>query len=227
MNYLFFDIECADGRKAICEFGYVLCNDKFQIIEQDNFVMNPEAEFKLTGRKGQKDLVLSYSVEEYKNSPNFKYYYEKIYNLLTDKNNKILGFGANNDILFLTLDCNRYKMDKIPFTSFDVQTLINVLYKEYTSLDNSFEKYVKSDQKDNFILHRASHDSMKTMLLFKSLSELNKDSSPSFEDALNWTKKEALSYWRDYKERRKERYKNRAINKKNESRQKILAYMFA
>lgn len=33
MRYLFFDIECCNGRN-ICEFGYVITNDKFNILEK-------------------------------------------------------------------------------------------------------------------------------------------------------------------------------------------------
>lgn len=37
MNYLFFDIECCDGAH-ICEFGYVLTNDKFEVLDRDFFL---------------------------------------------------------------------------------------------------------------------------------------------------------------------------------------------
>ncbi len=33
MRYLFFDIECCNGRN-ICEFGYVITDDKFNILEK-------------------------------------------------------------------------------------------------------------------------------------------------------------------------------------------------
>ena len=64
MKYLFFDIECCDGAH-ICEFGYVLTNDKFEILDRDFFLINPEKEFNLTGRKDQRDLQLHFSEEEY------------------------------------------------------------------------------------------------------------------------------------------------------------------
>ena len=70
MKYLFFDIECCDGTH-ICEFGYVLTNDKFEILDRDFFLMNPERKFNLTGRKDQRDLQLHFSEEEYYNSPLF------------------------------------------------------------------------------------------------------------------------------------------------------------
>ena len=57
MKYLFFDIECCDG-VHICEFGYVLTNDKFEILDRDCFLINPDRKFNLTGRKDQRDLHL-------------------------------------------------------------------------------------------------------------------------------------------------------------------------
>lgn len=33
MRYLFFDIECCNGRD-ICEFGYIITDDKFNILEK-------------------------------------------------------------------------------------------------------------------------------------------------------------------------------------------------
>ena len=33
MRYLFFDIECCNGRN-ICEFGYVITDDKFNILKK-------------------------------------------------------------------------------------------------------------------------------------------------------------------------------------------------
>lgn len=56
MRYLFFDIECADGSKAICEFGYVLTDEKFNIIRKRNILIDPECHFNLAGRVGQDDL---------------------------------------------------------------------------------------------------------------------------------------------------------------------------
>ena len=47
-SYLFFDIECAncfDGVGKMCSFGYVLVNEEFEILDEDDVVMNPEAEF--------------------------------------------------------------------------------------------------------------------------------------------------------------------------------------
>ena len=47
MDYLFFDIESAHGnfsKGVMCSFGYVLCNDNFDIIQEDDILINPELE---------------------------------------------------------------------------------------------------------------------------------------------------------------------------------------
>ena len=57
MRYLIFDIECCDGRH-ICEFGYVITNEKFEVLDKQVITINPEKKFNLTGRKNQDDLTL-------------------------------------------------------------------------------------------------------------------------------------------------------------------------
>ena len=51
MRYLTFDIECCDG-KHICEFGYVITDEKFNIIKKSVITINPESKFNLVGRPG-------------------------------------------------------------------------------------------------------------------------------------------------------------------------------
>lgn len=81
MRYLFFDIECADGNRAICEYGYVLTDEKFNVIRKINILMDPECPFNLTGRDGQADLVLTYPYGEY-----YKYYsFDDSYDLTINK----------------------------------------------------------------------------------------------------------------------------------------------
>ena len=58
MRYLAFDIECCDG-KHICEFGYVITDEKYNIIKKSVITINPESKFNLVGRPGGRDLYLS------------------------------------------------------------------------------------------------------------------------------------------------------------------------
>ena len=77
MRYLFFDIECCNGRN-ICEFGYVITDDKFNILEKKDTTINPENKFNLIGRPGHRDLYLCYDESVYYKSYKFPYYYDEI-----------------------------------------------------------------------------------------------------------------------------------------------------
>ena len=47
-TFLFFDIECANcfnGIGKMCSLGYVVINENFEILDEDDVVMNPETEF--------------------------------------------------------------------------------------------------------------------------------------------------------------------------------------
>ena len=44
MKYLFFDMEYASskgGVNKVCEFGYVVTDEKYIIIDRDNLIINP------------------------------------------------------------------------------------------------------------------------------------------------------------------------------------------
>ena len=44
MKYLFFDLEFASSkgdREHICEFGFVVTNEQFDILDRGNFIINP------------------------------------------------------------------------------------------------------------------------------------------------------------------------------------------
>lgn len=51
MDYLFFDIECCDGRN-ICEFGYVVADENLKPINKDIILINPDARFNLGVEQG-------------------------------------------------------------------------------------------------------------------------------------------------------------------------------
>ena len=141
MKYLFFDIECCDG-VHICEFGYVLTNDKFEILDRDFFLINPEREFNLTGRKDQRDLQLHFSEEEYYNSPLFTKYYGRIKNLIEAKDQLVIGHAISNDAGFLRTACRIYQRPPINFEFYDSQKMYSELFnnKHSISLENAGEK---------------------------------------------------------------------------------------
>ena len=113
MKYLFFDIECASvfkDKAKICVFGYCLTDEKFNIIEKQDLLINPQGGFHLTDRKGQRGLVLPYKYEDFKKYPTFLDKKEQIYSLLQDKDTLVFGHAVQNDVKYLNLESHRFSL---------------------------------------------------------------------------------------------------------------------
>lgn len=167
MRYLFFDIECADS-VHMCEFGYVITDEQFNIIEKKDILINPEVKFNLIGRPNQKDLKLFYSEEEYYSSPIFPYYYEEIKNILEYQDQLIIGHAIINDAIFIKTACKKYKLDPINFKFSDSQKM----YSEYFATKNSvsLEKAVDEFNVNlPLYLHKSDDDAELTMKFVKEI----------------------------------------------------------
>lgn len=224
MQYLFFDIECADGNRAICEFGYVLTDEKFNVLRKRNILIDPECKFNLTGREGQADLILSYPYEEY-----YKYYpfddsYETIKELMTRDDLMIFGHAVNNDTGFLFKDCNRYKLPLFDYVAYDIQKMLPLFDKQnkkYTSLDNAFIDLVPADVRNTLINHRACDDAMKTMLVFKAMVVDLEFTPKDLIESCPKSMLKALEYWERAKIRKKEKRHKQANAVKRKEGQAI------
>ena len=211
MRYLFFDIECADGNFAICEYGFVLTDDKFNVLRKRNILIDPECQFNLRGREGQDDLELTYPYSEY-----YKYYpfndsYEFIKSLMTQKDLLIFGHAVNNDIGFLFKDCIRYNLPLFDYTAHDIQKMLPVFdkhNKKYTSLENAFIDLVPAEIRSELKDHRACDDAMKTMLVFKAMVKELEFTPKDLIESCPKSVFNALEYWEQAKIRRKERNKS-------------------
>lgn len=211
MRYLFFDIECADGNCAICEYGYVLTDEKFNVLKKINILIDPECEFNLTDRDGQADLKLTYPYSKY-----YKYYpfdesYEFIKNLMTQKDLLIFGHAVNNDICFLFKDCNRYKLPLFDYTAYDIQNILPVFdknNKRYTSLENAYVDLVPEEIRSDLKDHKACDDAMKTMLVFKAMAVDLEFTPKELIECCPRSVFNALEYWEQRRLKRKERDKN-------------------
>ena len=169
-TYVFFDIECFDGAHGICEFGYVVINEAFKIIEKDNLLMDPECKMNLTGRPDQDDLHLTYSEKEYREHPKFTAYYGLIKKLLTEKDRTIIGYSLASDVNFLSKDCHVHGLEFFDFAGYDVQLIVPKVYslpKRVISLDVATNTYVKEEDRVLLKDHRACDDAHATMLLLK------------------------------------------------------------
>ena len=131
MRYLFIDVECSNG-KDICEFGYVLTDADFNIIDKSCFIINPEAKFNLIGRERSVDIKLYYPEDVYYKSPKFPYYYKEIKNLIEHPNQFVIGHAISNDVNYINNACKRFRLGSIDYSFYDSQ----VLMKEYYGLKN-------------------------------------------------------------------------------------------
>ena len=168
MRYLCFDIECCDGQH-ICEFGYVLIDENFSVLERDCITINPEHKFKLTGREHESDITLAFPEEIYFNSPKFDYYYDRIRSLLTLKNCQIIGFSLTNDAGFLATAYEIYNKEPVPFTYIDFQKL----YQGYVKSKNrvSVERIVKELDITDVQLHKSDDDSWAVVRALQVISK--------------------------------------------------------
>ncbi len=173
MNLVFFDIECASVHKTtakICAFGYVVCDEKFNIIEKEDILINPKGAFHLTDRKGEKGLELPYDYAEFKKHPPFPAVYNFIRDLLQDKNNLVFGHAIMNDVKYLDLETRRFHLPPFRFTFLDSQIM-------YMTHINDFSRqfgleYITENLNVTFTPHRAADDAYATMKIVEELCRL-------------------------------------------------------
>lgn len=178
MKYLFFDIECSDG-KHVCSFGYVLTDCNFVILEKEDILINPEAIFhtgawsKAKREKKEKDrgITLAYPKEQFLKAPKFVEYYDRIKTLLTNPDVKVIGYACDNDARFIIWATERYKLEQINYCLYDVQRA----YREYKELtyQPALEKALEDlgVEVNEHVAHRSDEDAEVTMLVAKSLAE--------------------------------------------------------
>ena len=188
MKYLSFDIECCDGAH-ICEFGYVLIDEQFNVLEKNCLTMNPEQEFKLTGRVHQSDIQLAFSEEVYRNSPTFDFYYEKIKQLLTMEDCQIVGFSMKDDADFLCTAYENYWKEPVPFEFLDMQKL----YQGYSKMKgkSSLLNMAKQLNVEDIHFHKSVDDAWAVV---RALEEISKKEKLSLPSTLTLLKEQTKNY---------------------------------
>jgi len=169
MRYLFFDIECCNGRD-ICEFGYVITDEQFNIIEKKDIPMNPENKFTLTGRPDGRDIHLFFTDEFYYSKPKFPTYYNEIKNLIEFRDQIIVGHAISNDAKFLRTACERFDLPYINFEFNDSQKMFKEYFSENRNISLEVAGEIFAIEKPNY-LHKSDDDSECTMLFVKKMCE--------------------------------------------------------
>lgn len=180
MNYLFFDVECAnsfDGVGKICEFGYVLADENLNIIKHGIYLINPDAEFQ--------DYVIwkiiSYKTDDYYNAPKYPYVYQKhIKELLELPDIICFGHGINNDVKYLNDEAKRYNLPLIEFEYIDTANIYKNYYGEEKT--KGLKAIVKEKELGNpKSLHNSEYDSLMTLEYVKLLC---RESKLSFKELI-------------------------------------------
>lgn len=175
MDYLFYDIECSDGRH-MCSFGYVITDEYFNILEKADILINPEAIFH-TGAWSKKNrekdpgIELAYPKERFKANPTFPSRYERIQRLLQHDDRKIIGFSHHNDALFLTIACKRYELPIIDYKFYDAQEMFGESRNIVNQVAlNAIAEALEVDL-SKLVQHRSDDDAEASMLVTKALCE--------------------------------------------------------
>lgn len=168
MKYLFFDIECSncfEGKGKICEFGYVLTDERFNELDKKIFLVNPNAEFDWYVAKN----LLAYSKDTYRRSPDYPHCFGKIQPLFTDRDIMIFGHTVDADIKYLNDEAERYALPYFDCKFYDAK----YMYSAYAQTPNEFFSVSKICTKLEIALpkheHKSVDDAYATMLIVQEL----------------------------------------------------------
>ncbi len=167
MRYLFFDIECANcfgGTGKICEFGYVVTDSEFNIIQKEEILINPKSDFDWFVLKN----MLAYSKKDYKVAYEYWYYYDKIKSLLENKDTIIIGHTTDADAKYLADESKRYSLPFINFEFVDCKWIDRQISgrKRGLGVDALIEEYHIEQQ---LCEHKACDDAEATMQILKTI----------------------------------------------------------
>lgn len=160
----------------ICAFGYCLTDEKFNILEKEDLLINPQGGFHLTDRKGTQGLVLPYEYGSFKKYPTFKERAEKIYALLQDTDTLVVGHATMNDVKYLNLESHRFALPSFRFDFADTQFL-------YMNRVGDFSRQfglgiIANELGVQFVAHRAVDDAYATMKIAEAMcKEEGKDTT--------------------------------------------------
>ena len=167
MKYLFFDCEFATskgGIEKICEFGFVVVDENFNVIMKDNIIINPniqrnEWDYRVVRK------ILTRKIYQYEDRLTFPAYYKKIAALI-NSSDYVLGHSLSGDAHALNCECQRYGLPSLNYEFYDIKEFYKTYNasKEDTSLKNIMASLeIEGDSNS----HDAGADAYNTMLELK------------------------------------------------------------
>lgn len=210
MKYLFFDIECSNchgGIGKMCEFGYVLTDEKFNIISENDIPMSPgkghNNRFDLTGRSGEKDIELAYDYDFYYSQPEFPSFYNRVKKLVCDPDTICFAYSMGNDIRHLHNSCTRYKLEPFNYTCYDVQVLVAKYLekKGQMNIENAGKRLVSPDCLVKLEQHLSRDDAKLEMMIFEAICSLEQKTSSELLKEYETTKVNSIEFYTKIRER--------------------------
>lgn len=171
MKYLFFDCEfanCFNGKKKICEFGYIMVDENFETLCKGNIVINPNIKSNEWDWYALKK-ILTRKKEEYENKLYFPAYYTKIAALIQNAD-FIIGHSINGDVHALNCEFQRYNLPCLNFEFYDIKEMFKAFAatNKSVSVENILSELgISGDTKK----HDAEADAFNTMLELKTILE--------------------------------------------------------
>lgn len=172
MKYLFFDIECANSFKGVCKmcsFGYAITNDKLEVLESKDIIMDPEDKFDwyLVSKKKSK-AKLAYKPDYYRLFQSFPYHYNEIKRILTDEYGGIFGYAVNNDLKYIVDSTTRYSLPEIKVQAYDLHEMLVEYDNISKGLANSLKELTDQEYPE-LTNHNSEHDAIMTSKLLKNI----------------------------------------------------------
>lgn len=214
MKYLFFDIECSNcfnGVGKMCEFGYVITDENFNILSAQDIPMCPGKSrgdrFHLRDRMNIEDISLAYDEDYYYEQPELPYFYNRIKKLMEDKETICFAFSASNDIRYLYSSCKKYNLPGLNYNCYDVQKLAaNYLeVKGEPGLKKCVEEIVGPHSTITLVEHLSRDDAKMEMMIMEAICSLNQIDSKTLLEQSEFAKINSINFIKDF---------NEAVNKK-------------
>ena len=210
MKYLFFDVECSNchnGIGKLCEFGYVLTDEKFNILAKDDIPMSPGkgnwSRFDLTGRKGERDLVLAYDYDYYYAQPEFPSFYARIKKLMCDKDTICFAYSMGNDLRHVHKTCERYKLEPLNYECYDVQMMVAkyLEQKGQMNLETACKTIVGPSSLIGLEEHLSRDDAKMEMMVFEAICVLEQKDSKTLLEESSFARTNSIEFVNRIRER--------------------------
>ncbi len=182
MKYLIFDLEkasCFNNKFKVCEFGFVLVDENFNIIRKGNYIMSPNIKDSEWDYYALKKLLYR-TKTDYNCHPTFPAYYDEI-KALFKQADMVFGHTVAGDAQGINDECERYGLEPINYDFYDIKEFFKFLSGETHDVGVTKTRELL-EINDEYKEHDAESDSITTML---ELKVMLKKYEVSLEDLIN------------------------------------------